>query len=327
MKTELYPIQCTPIFKEYLWGGDRISKVYPNHAPPKNRCAESWEISDRADGMSLISNGSWAGKTLRAYIESNPLNILGTACESKQFPLLIKIIDARRDLSIQVHPSRETVKKTGGDPKAEMWYFLDEATQIIHGLRPGVQKSDFLNALKNKTLPALLQTLPVQPREAVFTPGGCVHSIGAGNLILEIQCNSNTTYRIHDWDRLDTNGTPRELHIEKALQAIDWNPPPSPPLIKPTLLSDEPGYQLYDLLSCSFFQVQTLNLNGTCTTLLTGETFHTLFVVDGTATLSWGTDSANIAAGTTLLIPAALGSYTLEGTATILCTMLPHSKR
>jgi len=325
MKPELYPIQCMPIYKDYLWGGDRISNIYPNHTPPTNYCAESWEISDRSNDMSLIANGEWSGKTLREYIASAPTEILGTACKTKQFPLLIKLIDAKKDLSIQVHPNPETAKERATESKEEMWYFLNEATQIIHGLSSGTTIKKFQEALEDNTLAALLQTLCVQPHQAVFTPGGCVHSIGAGNLLLEIQNNSNTTYRIHDWNRLDSHGKPRELHPKNALHTIDWNPPSSSPFLEPTLLSSSTEYKIYELLTCHFFSVEKLTLNGTHHTELTRESFHTLFIAEGHLTLTWGTGSQKTEPGTTLLIPAALPSYTLFGTGTVIRAMLPKT--
>ncbi|HPR83437.1 MAG TPA: class I mannose-6-phosphate isomerase, partial [Pontiellaceae bacterium] len=223
MKT-LYPLRFNPVYKDYIWGGSRIPKLY-NRDLPDGIYAESWEISTHPDGTTQIANGPLAGKTLRDLLPEHKTALLGTGIKGDDFPLLIKLIDSREILSVQVHPNNTNAAAVNGEPKTEMWYFLegDGTAQIYCGLKPGIGKTEFLNALENKTFFSILKTIPAQKGEAVFVPGGCVHSIGVGCLILEIQQNSNTTYRIYDWDRVDASGKGRELHIDKALKVINWN--------------------------------------------------------------------------------------------------------
>jgi len=326
MRFDVYPIQCVPIYKEALWGGDRIAKIYPNHHSFTDYCAESWEITDRSDGVSLIANGVWKGKNLHEYIQSDPTKILGTACRTKRFPLLIKLIDARKQLSVQVHPSFEVAEKLNTEPKEEMWYFLNETTNIIHGLQGQISKETFQESLKNNRLTTLLRTFKVKPNQAVFTPGGCVHSIGAGNLLLEIQNSSNTTYRIHDWNRVDVNGKSRALQIERALDCIQWESS-SFPFLEPKCIFNSSECKIDELITCRFFCVEKLYLKGTFQTDLSGRTFQTLFVLEGNLRIKWEETSKEIEAGTSLLIPAALGKYTLQGEAKLIRAMLPKNRQ
>lgn len=322
MNTTPYPMKFVPVYKDYPWGGSRIPETYGRDVPA-GVYAESWEMADRDDGMSMVANGSLAGQTLREVLHADSIGIMGTRIEGTTFPLLIKLIDAKQKLSVQVHPNDATAATYGGEAKTEMWYLLgDNQTQVYCGLNEGVTKTSFLAAVENGTSADTLQTVPVENGSVVFVRGGRVHAIDSDCLILEIQQNSNTTYRIHDWGRMGNDGQPRELHVEQAINVIDWNDHGNP-LVEPTLKADIAGLQLWELLRCEYFCVEKLVLAAPHEVPMTGETFHALFCAEGEATLVWPGGNESLKAGESILVPAALPAYILDGHATVLRTSIP----
>jgi len=322
MKNKPYPLTFKPVYKDYPWGGSRIPETF-NRDVPVGIYAESWEISDHDDGMSIVSNGELAGKSLREILHENPQEIMGSAVEGTQFPLLIKLIDAKKKLSVQVHPNDQTAEEFGGEAKTEMWYLLgDNPTQVYCGLNDGVTKESFQQAVADGTSGDTMHPVPVQKDSVVFVRGGRVHAIDAGCLILEIQQNSNTTYRIYDWNRMGNDGKPRDLHIEQAINVINWDDHENP-LTEPKVLVDTGTFQCMEVLRCEYFQLEKLTFSAPLEVPMSGKTFHALFVSEGEATISWGDESLIAPAGTSILVPAALPAYTLGGTATVLRTTVP----
>lgn len=311
-----------PVYKDYPWGGTRIPETFNRDVPP-GIYAESWEITDRPDGMSVVSNGSLAGKTLRDLLENSAQAILGTKVAGTRFPLLIKLIDAKKKLSVQVHPNDETAAQFGGEAKTEMWYLLgDNDTQVYCGLKEGITKESFLQAIEDGTSGETIQPVPVTKNDAVFVRGGRVHAIDEGCLILEIQQNSNTTYRICDWGRVGNDGKPRPLHIEQAIKVINWNDNENP-LHEPELLVDTDTFRCWEVLKCEYFRLEKLELSAPLEVPLDSTTFHALFVSEGEAVIEWGDETLSAPAGTSILVPAALPAYTLSSNATILRTTIP----
>ena len=202
MTTPLYPLRFKPVYKDYIWGGDKIIRLY-NRQEPHGIYAESWEVSDRADGMSVVSVGPLAGKSLRDVVQTYPFDLFGAKVQAQVFPLLVKLIDSRDRLSVQVHPDVEMAKKYGGEAKTEMWYVLDAepGAGVFAGLKSGVDAKALSEAMQTDRFEEILTRIPVTKGDAIFIPGGLVHSIDAGCLLLEVQQNSNTTYRIYDWNR------------------------------------------------------------------------------------------------------------------------------
>ncbi len=318
----LYPFLFKPVYKDYLWGGSRIPKTYHRNEPD-GIYAESWEISDHDDGMSVVSNGELAGKTIRELLQNQPQEIMGTAVKGTKFPLLIKLIDAKQKLSVQVHPNDETAAKFGGEAKTEMWYLLgDNPTQVYCGLNDGVTRESFIQAVAAGTSGEMMQSVPVQKDSAVFVRGGRVHAIDEGCFILEIQQNSNTTYRIYDWERVGNDGTPRELHIDQAIAVINWNDDENP-LVEPKPLVDTDTFQCWEVLACEYFRLEKLIFSAPLEVPMNEKTFHALFVSEGEAEISWGEEGFAAPAGTSILVPAALPAYTLSGNATVLRTTIP----
>ncbi len=323
MKTNLYPMTFNPVYKDYPWGGTRILKTF-NRKEPEGIYAESWDISDHTDGMSVISNGPLAGKTLRQILQDSPKEIMGTSVEGTRFPLLIKLIDSKQKLSIQVHPSDQTVAQFGGEAKTEMWYLMSKKpTQVYCGFNEGVTKERFKESIEKGTSEEMVRTIPVKKDSVVLVRGGTVHAIDKGCLILEIQQNSNTTYRTYDWGRVDKDGKSRDLHIDQAFNVINWNDDYNP-LVEPTLLVDTETFQCSELLSCKHFRVEKLSFSAPFEVPMNKKTFHALFISEGTVEIRWGNETLVASSGTSVLIPAALPAYTLTGKATVLRTTLPE---
>jgi len=310
MNAPHYPLRFQPVYKDYLWGGNRLARNYQRTGTPAI-CAESWEIADRPEGMSVVTNGPLKGRTLRSLVgEFGPAL---TGADDATFPLLIKLIDARKDLSVQVHPNDRNAHLTGGEPKTEMWYVLEaDPTAVIYaGLRPGCTRARFEDALQRGTLATeALAAVPAKPGRAVFVPGGRVHAIGAGCLLLEIQQNSNTTYRVYDWNRTDEHGQPRELHMQQAMQVIDWENA-APEVCSPRPLPGEGPNAHADIIACPFFKSERLVLGAPEPVTHDGGSFHIVFAVSGTVLIGAGGTVATAECGTSCLIPAAATHYTL----------------
>lgn len=327
MNSDLYPLRFAPVYKDYIWGGTRIAELYRRQVPYPI-CGESWEISDHPDGMSVVSNGPLTGWTLDRLVTENRQAILGDASRSSgPFPLLIKLIDARQNLSLQVHPDDASAPLCGGDAKTEMWIWLEarEKAGVYLGLKPGTTQSGFLDALRAKQLPALFRWFPGTPSDAIFVPGGCVHAIGAGALLLEIQQNSNTTYRVYDWDRVGPDGQPRALHLEKALKVIHWDAAPHAPL--PSTPPEISGANSqHPIHSCPYFRVSRWELRGAQTLDTKHRSFAALFVASGSVRVACGANSEALPTGSSCLIPAAAGRFSItpaDGQASLILTELP----
>jgi mannose-6-phosphate isomerase len=323
----LYPLQFQPVYKDYIWGGNKIAVQY-NRGLPFGIYAESWEIADRPEGMSKVINGPLAGRDLFSLMKLYGEKLTGRPFG--EFPLLIKIIDAKEKLSVQVHPDENGVKTVGGDAKSEMWYVLaaDPQAEVYAGLKPGVTAASFKEALRQGKAGELLQSVPVAKGDVVYIPGGRIHAIGPGCLILEVQQNSNTTFRLFDWNRLGQDGNPRALQINKAIKVIRWDDPDSPKidLVKHPMQFDRDGNAITELLCAPFFRFEKMMVAKSLQCAIDGKTFHALFVDEGAVKLTSDSDTMQLESGMTALIPAALSKYSLtstRGQATVLRVSLP----
>jgi mannose-6-phosphate isomerase len=220
-----YPIRFAPIYQQRVWGGRRLASVYGRSLPDGAPIGESWEISDRQEAQSVVANGPLAGRTLHQLIAEDPSGVMGQAAlRAGRFPLLIKILDAREVLSLQVHPPAGLAASMGGESKTEMWYFTaaDAGAEILAGLRSGTTRTDFERQLTEGKVEQCFHRLAVHPGDAMFLPSGRVHALGAGLLLFEIQENSDTTYRVFDWNRRGLDGKQRPLHVAESLASIDF---------------------------------------------------------------------------------------------------------
>ncbi len=306
------PLVFAPVYQDYIWGGGRIADAYRRTDAP-SRCAESWELSARPDGASVVASGVFAGTSLDQLAARYGAALTGLrAPDPHRFPLLVKLIDARDRLSVQVHPNNANAARTGGEPKTEMWYVLacNPGAVLFAGLAEGVTENSLRRALADGTAADSLVRLAIEPGQALYIPGGLVHAIGAGCLIYEVQQNSNTTYRLYDWDRKDSAGKPRALHIEESFQTIDWTLPP-PAMLAPLPRPACGGNRWYDVVACPYFTVRKVEVAAPLAVPVTGETFHALFVAQGAAAVNAGGETLVLQTGASCLIPAAASAYQL----------------
>ncbi len=224
------PILFQPIFEERVWGGRKLESVFGKALPPQESIGESWEVVDRPEAQSVVRQGSYAGKTLHELWQNHRREIFGENLpDAVRFPLFAKLLDARETLSLQVHPPPATAAALGGETKTEMWYLVqaEPGAELYAGFKRGVTREQFQRALDSGDVSAVVSRLPTKKGDTFFVPSGRIHAIGAGNLIVEIQQNSDTTYRVFDWNRRGPEGKERELHLGAALRSInfdDWEP-------------------------------------------------------------------------------------------------------
>jgi len=296
---KLYPLKFKPIFKQRIWGGRLLRDFFGKDLPSGVHIGESWELADLPDDKSQIVNGPFNGQTIDQVLAAYPKEITGKPDYHPPFPLLIKILDAQDVLSVQVHPDIETCRRTGkGEPKTECWYIIDAqpGAVIYKGLKAGVTRSRFAQAIADGTCADYLVKVPVHSVECHFLPSGTCHAIGAGLLIAEIQQPSDTTYRVFDWNRIDpTTGKPRPLHIDDALEAIHFDSSGD------TLTVRSVGR----LADADEFKVDKGHQAAGCEVLLR-EQMKVLMILTGSGQITAkGLEPVPFTKGDTLLIPAA----------------------
>lgn len=315
------PFALEPVYKQILWGGDHIARRFGRKVP-FNKVAESWEVTCREDGMSVVAGGSCRGMTLAEMMERYGERLLGSRsvarCGRGFFPLLIKFIDANDRLSVQVHPDDAYAHRMGEpNGKNEMWYVIDArpGAKLIFGLRPGVTKTDFARAVREGTVGDTLREVPVKPGDSFYIRAGTVHAILEGILIAEIQQNSNTTYRIYDWGRVGTDGRPRPLAVDRAMDVIDFAAGGKSAAFP---ARRETGATVRPLVDSPYFTTDEIRVEGAWAGRTDGGSFAALDVVDGTGTLRYDGGEMSLRAGQSLLLPACLGDYTVAGRLTVL---------
>ncbi|MEI7947607.1 MAG: type I phosphomannose isomerase catalytic subunit [bacterium] len=316
------PLTFKPVYKDYIWGGDRLSRYF-NRVGTPTPCAESWEISAHPDGTSIVAQGKYAGRSLPDLATEFGVALMGTKTpDPTRFPLLFKLIDARDKLSVQVHPNNANASLTHGEPKTEMWYVLErvQGSRLYAGLREGATPELLRAALADGTADKCLTEVQVNPGDSIFIPGGLVHAIGDGCLIYEVQQNSNTTYRLYDWNRVGADGKPRQLHIEESFKTIDWKNGKDIARMRECAYPRMANYK--SLVSCAFFQVGKLALAESTSIKQDGTTFTALFVETGNVSIEAGGETVQLAKGMSCLIPAAAKEFSLTGNASLLITTL-----
>ena len=303
------PLKFRHAYSSALWGGQWMKALYGRADAPEI-AAESCEVSGHAYGMSVVSEGPYKGRTLADLAMSYRADLSGSKAPRpvSRFPLLLKLIDARKALSVQVHPNRKTAPLTKGEAKTEAWIVLATApgAALYAGVKEGVTPEEFRAASVNGAgaLAKMLKRHLVAPGDILYIPGGVVHAIGAGVMVFEVQQSSNTTYRLYDWDRVDKNGKSRELHVPQALETIDWSFP-KVEIHRKKVVLDRKGYQLCRMLKTDFFRVEELSLNGGYERKMDGSSFLAVFAADGSARVTTPDGSCHVARGTSVLIPAS----------------------
>lgn len=299
------PVKLTPAIKDYLWGGTRLITDY-NKKTELDKAAESWELSTHPDGESIVASAPWEGMKLTDYIKAQGDECLGTkAAAFDFFPILIKLIDAKDNLSIQVHPDDEYAMRVEGEyGKTEMWYIADceDGAYLYYGLNRAVTKEEFRASIDNNTVLELLNKVPIHKGDVFFIPSGTIHAICSGTLICEVQQNSNTTYRVYDYDRRDAAGNARELHIDKAIDVSRLTP--SPAQKKP-----ENGI----LASCRYFTVEKISCSGSLDIKLDTESFRSLIILEGSGSVTAGGTELEVRKGDSIIVPAQNGILAVSG--------------
>lgn len=305
----------TPLYQERIWGGHGLADKLGRELPGEGPIGESWEMVDRPEAQSIIADGPGKGLSLRALIESRHEEVMGPGwAPNRPFPILVKWLDCKDRLSLQVHPPASVAHEMNGEPKTECWYVADcdPGSALLVGLRKGVTRQQFEQALHDDELEPLVQRLPTQPGTFMFVHSGRIHAIDAGNLILEIQQNSDTTYRVYDWGRVGLDGEPRTLHIDQSMRSIDFND------FEPQPHQVQPGKQEH-LVDSEVFQLEKYDLSAGETLSITAKKQPRLLgLVKGKLAES---DGSAIAKSENVLLPFAEAfTFTAEEDSTVLVT-------
>jgi mannose-6-phosphate isomerase len=293
------PLVFEPIFMERIWGGRRLESEFGKKLPAQKRIGESWEIVDRPEAQSVVVNGPLRGKTLHELWIQGRSEIFGNVPDASRFPLLVKLLDAHEKLSLQVHPPEKVASKLGGEPKTEFWYVAaaDPGAELYLGFRESTTRDQFEKALRDGTAADHVHKIRVKSGDAVFLPAGRLHALGAGNLLIEIQQNSDTTYRVFDWNRVDDMRKQRQLHVDQALQCIDFND------VRSRLLQPEGELLLRDNL----FEIQKWNLDSPREIVPRGQ-----FAIACCLTGSLRCANVDLTRGEFFLVPAELDDRQLK---------------
>ncbi len=301
---------------ERIWGGRKLAELFGKKLPANKPIGESWEIVDRPEAQSIVANGPYGGKTLHELWSQHRKEVFGDVPEAPRFPLLIKLLDAQGKLSLQVHPPAKIAAKLGGEPKTEFWYIAsaEPDAELFVGFRKSITRDQFGKSLRDGAAAADVHTIRVKSGDVMFLPAGRIHAVGAGNVLVEIQQNSDTTYRVFDWNRVDqSTGKTRQLHVDQALECIDYDD------VAPKLI--EPKDEL--LVKHELFEIQKWSLDSPREITPPGQ-----FAIVNCLTGSLSCADVDLSAGEFFLVPASLQDRQLkprtEGT-TLLRITIPNS--
>lgn len=313
----MYILKLNPVFKDYLWGGTKLRDEY-GFQSDLEKLAEGWMLSCHKDGENTIANGEYSGNSLTQVVKNHPEYLGENGKKFEYFPILIKLIDAKNNLSVQVHPDNEyalRVEKEYG--KTECWYILDcdEGAELIYGFNREISSDEFRKRISDNTFLETVNKVKVKKGDLFFIEAGTLHAIGKGILLAEIQQNSNTTYRVYDYGRLGADGNLRELHIDKAVDVTNCTPPvrSTKPEGKEEVFEN---YTIQLLTSCDLFNVTKVSVDGEFTGVADEKSFVSVLVTDGDGTI----DNEIIKKGDSLFIPANYGEFTVKGKLELIIT-------
>lgn len=307
-------LRFTPIYQERVWGGRGLESFLGRKLPASTCIGESWELVDRPEAQSRVRDGAWAGNTLHELMTTRSAELMGPMWpKDRKFPILVKWLDCRDRLSLQVHPPASIAAKLGGEPKTENWYIAraEPSAAVLAGLKPGVDSVKFRAALQDNTAESLVHRLPTQAGDSLLIHSGVMHAIDGGNLILEIQQNSDTTYRVYDWGRVGLDGKPRAMHVEQSMASLEANTAATPVLVRC------PGKTVV-LADCREFRITRYFLSpGENLSFHAGEQARILSVTEGVVAAGGQT----LGAGENALLPY-IGAFAVvaEQSATVLVT-------
>lgn len=317
------PLKMQPVFKDYLWGGERLKQEFGKQCDLPT-LAESWELSCHADGLSLVAAGENIGRNLNDFADFDKKGFWGRDCNGSAFPILVKLIDAKQDLSIQVHPSDWTaIGPLGEQGKAEMWYIVDCLPQsyIYYGFSRQITEQEFLRRAQDGTICEILNKVYVNKGDVFYILPGTIHAIGAGILIAEIQQNSNTTFRVYDYQRRDINGEFRPLHLQRAASVIDYRPV-IPENCKANSRVRFSTFEMVEMFACDYFKAYRIDVYSNIDLCSDGLSFQHLLCVEGTAQIMVDGNAYDFVKGDSYFIPASMGEYTIAGKCRILLSRI-----
>ena len=301
----LPPLTFVPQFKRIRWGGRRLGTLLGKAIGPESDYAESWEIADHSDGQSCVANGSLMGITLSELLQIHGPELLGRHSGLSQFPLLIKFLDANDWLSLQVHPDDRRAKQysPSENGKTEAWVIVDAQpdSRICAGLRPGVTEDQLREGLKSGNTEQLLHFISVAAGDCLFIPAGTVHAIGPGIVLAEVQQQSNLTFRLHDWGRVDSNGSPRTIHVAESLACTNFTRGPMS-TVQPVAMSDE-SHSFEELIRCDYFVIRR-HQSAESFRMENEDRFRILMALEGHGSVETTTGAVAFSKGTTVLVPA-----------------------
>ena len=313
----MYILKLKPVFKDYIWGGTKFRDEY-GFQSELTKLAEGWMLSCHKDGENIIENGDFEGKTLTEVVYANPdyLGENGNAFE--YFPILIKLIDAKNDLSVQVHPNNEYAMRVENEyGKTECWYILDcdDDAELIYGFNKSITSKEFKEKIADNTFLETVNKVKVKKGDLFFIEAGTLHAIGKGIFLAEIQQNSNTTYRVYDYGRLGADGKPRELHVEKAIDVTNCTPPTRSTEPEGELINKN-GYSTQLLTKCDLFNVEKVSVDTSYTSTADEKSFVSVLVADGNGRI----EDIEFNKGDSLFIPANYGDFTITGKSELIIT-------
>ncbi len=308
-------LQLKPAFKDYLWGGNRLKTDF-GFETELQTVAEGWMLSCHKDGENIILNGKYRGKTLSEVVTAEGKSVLGkNGAAFDFFPILIKLIDAKKDLSVQVHPDNDYAMRVEGEyGKTECWYILDcdEGAELIYGFQKEISKEEFQKRIEDNTFLEAVNKVKVHKGDLFFIEAGTLHAIGSGILLAEIQQNSNTTYRVYDYGRLGADGKPRPLHTAKAIDVTNCVPPTH--AIHPEgCRMQKDGFSIQLLTSCNLFTVYSVNIESSYTGVADEASFVSLLVTEGSGSIACGEERLPAKKGDSFFLSASSGEFTVSG--------------
>lgn len=311
MNLERYPLKMRPAYKDSLWGGDALKRKFGKDSGLAVT-AESWELSTQSAGLSIIANGPYADMPFAQYVRQFPGTVSPGFKAEDKFPILVKFLDVERPISIQVHPSDENAGP-GEEGKAEAWYIVsaNPGARIYYGLKEQITKEELREHALNGTMEQVVNQAPVRPGQIWYNHPGIVHSLEGGALVAEVQQNSDTTYRVYDFGRRDASGNLRELHLEKALDVIDYAPQQGD---ENAVLSEKAeGNALAPLFVCQHFKLERLDVQDRIGLFCGEQSFYCLLFLEGAGSIAYAGQKFDFTAGDCYFIPAGLGEYRVEG--------------